>query len=444
MNFRALLFAPPILIGVGIFVWMNQSGNEREKVSPPETAQAVRILDVTRQDYRPSISGYGRLQAVQSWSAISQVEGRAEFLDPSVAIGEVVESDRKLIGIDPRNYEIALDRAKASRDSAQASLDELSTTEANNLATLKLEKEIETILKADLERQIKLKERGTVAQSGVDTARRALIAQQRVVLGIENTLRLLPTQKATLEATLATRQVEIEEAERLLDNTIINAPFTGLVTEKAISQGQYARTGNSLLTIEDISASEVVAEFQPRLLGSLIRLVADQELRDLLSLQDNNKILDQILSLKLTASVTLPDMEQTAQWPVTISRFNGTADSSTGAVGVVVHLKDPYRPNVEQRRPPLSNGTFVRVELSASEVVEAIRIPQTALHRAEDGSSFVYVMDPDSRLQRKVVQVGPVLDDQIVVRSGLVDGDKLVLSEPVPAVAGALLAPVTQ
>jgi multidrug resistance efflux pump len=210
------------------------------------------------------------------------VEGRVKKLDQRIAVGNEIPEGTEILKIDPRNYEIALARANAAQDSAKASLEELATTETNNRATLKLEKDIEVLVQADLDRQIKLVKRGTVSQSTLDTARRTLIAQQKVVLAIENTLRLLPIQRSTLMATMATRKVEIEEAKRALDNTIIRAPFTGIVKEKNVSETQFVSVGTSLLTIEDISASEVVAEFHPRLVGGLFRTIAAPDFDELI------------------------------------------------------------------------------------------------------------------------------------------------------------------
>ncbi|PLW79045.1 efflux RND transporter periplasmic adaptor subunit [Cohaesibacter celericrescens] len=442
MNARQLLFIPPLAIGIGVFLWMNNANKDQTATSIPEQAQAVRVVEIAKRSFIPEISGFGRLEAVQSWSAIAQVEGRASYLDPATAVGKLVPEDSKLIGIDSRNYEIALDRAKANRDSAQAALDELDTTQSNNRATLKLEQEVKSLLQSDLDRQIELKSRGSASQTTVDTARRSLLAQQKVILGIENTLRLVPAQKASLEASIAARDVEIEEAQRSLDNTVITAPFTGLVTEKDIAKDQYMRVGDKMLTLEDISASEVVAEFQPYVLGQLFRSIARLDLQELLVMGEEIDVFDRISELDLKASIRLPDDEGLVIWPAKLVRFNGTADGTTGALGMAVRIETPYKPDPINRRPPLSNGTFVKVTLSARNPLEAIRIPRSAVHTSSDGKTFVYVMDSDSRLATKEIVVGPALDSMIVIREGLNVGDSVVISEPIPAVIGSLLDPV--
>ncbi|GAA6210900.1 hypothetical protein NBRC116602_06400 [Hyphomicrobiales bacterium 4NK60-0047b] len=80
------------------------------------------------------------------------MEGRVKKLDQRIAVGNEIPEGTEILKIDPRNYEIALARANAAQDSAKASLEELATTETNNRATLKLEKDIEVLVQADLDR----------------------------------------------------------------------------------------------------------------------------------------------------------------------------------------------------------------------------------------------------------------------------------------------------
>lgn len=125
-------------------------------------------------------------------------------------------------------------------------------------------------------------------------------------------------------------------------------------------------------------------------------------------------------------------------------RFNGSIDSSTGSIGLVFQIDNPYRPDPTIKRPPISNGSFVKVILSSSKPIEAIRIPRSAVHLAEDGTSYVYLMNAKNKLARRSVKLGPAQNEMIVVNDGLSQGEKLVLSDPLPTVIGAPLEPVKQ
>ena len=441
MNWRQLLILPPLLAGVALFVWMGGGEGDGQRDAPGEVALAVRIAEVTAAPFRPSVIAYGRAAAASSWTAISQVQGRAVNVSPDLSAGRIVNEGDLLVAIDPRDYESALAKAETARDSARASLRELDATEANTRETLKLERRIEEFLQTDFDRQSDLLDRGSVAQSAVDQATRTLLAQQKVVLDLQNRLNLVPVQREIHETTLATRNAEIEEARRNLDRTRILAPFTGRVSGKSVTLGQFVRAGDNLLAIESIDAAEVLAEFRPQTLGNFFRTIVGDDPAALMIAEETREILEVIAGLDLVATVH-PTSGESYFWPAEFTRFSGRADERTGAVGIAVQVDAPGLPDPATRRPPLINGTFVEVRLSAPEVTNAIRIERSALRTDPDGVDFVFLVDQDSRLSRRDVVVGPVVNDQVVVLSGLERGDRIVLSDPRPAVYGMLLAPV--
>lgn len=443
MNFRPLLFLPPLAAGIAVFMWLNASGSEKETETPPETVTVVRTLALRSSMATPSASGYGRVEAEDSWSAISQVQGRAVFVAPDLDEGAIIEAGTEIIRIDPRDYEIGLARAVASRDSALAALEELKASEENTKSTIALEKRIEELRQSDLQRQQTLLERGNAAQAKVDEAVRTLLAQEKVVLSLENSLRLLPAQRASLQATIDTRIVEIEEAERALSNTSIFAPLTGRVTTTSVSEGQFVRVGDALTAIESTNASEVVAEFQTRVLGNLFTTLETSITRkDMIGLgaSDASVLLKRF---NLKAQVRMKSGDRSFFWPAVFLRFDGSADPTTGTVGLVVRVDNPSVPDPERAAPPLSNGSFVAVRLSLPEPMAALRVPRSAMHIDETGT-FVYTVDAQSRLAHQPVETGSIQDDMVVVLSGLSEGDQIILSDPRPAVIGMLLNPIAE
>lgn len=441
MNLRPLLFIPPIALGIAGYMWLVAPGANETAPAAPETVTPVRTLVLEETAITPFASGFGRVEAEETWSAISQVEGRAVFVEDNLDVGRVLKKDTEIIRVDPRDYEIALARATANRDGVSASLEELTATEANTRSTIELETRIQDVLSNDLERQKTLLERGSVAQATVDTALRALLAQEKVVLSLENSLRLLPAQRASLEATMATRTVEIEEAERALSNTKVSIPLTGRVTERGVTMGQYVRVGDTLARIESTAASEIVAEFQTRVLGNFFGSLGDTIDRDAFLNMESDDAFEVLRQFDLKAEVVLSTGPGEVVWPAEIVRFDGSADATTGTVGLVVRVDDPMRPSVTREGPPLINGSFVEVRLIAPRAISALRVPRDAV-REDENSTFVYVMDEDARLAHRPVETGVVQDDKYVITEGLQEGDTLVLSDPRPAIVGMKLAPL--
>ncbi len=440
MNLRALLFLPPIALGIAGYFWLTTPDPDASSLPVAEVVTPVRTLALQETALTPFAAGYGRVAAEDTWSAISQIEGRALFVADDLDVGRVLGADTEIVRIDPRDYEIALAMATAARDSALASLQELEASEANTRATIALETTIEDVLRGELERQQTLSERGSVAQATVDAAVRALLAQEKVVLNLENSLRLLPAQRTSLEATIATRTVEIEDAERSLADTVVTLPMTGRVTERGVSPSQYVRVGDTLATIESTAASEVVAEFQTRVLGNFFGALESSIDRDAIVGMEAGDAFDVLRQLNLQAEVRVTSGADVLTWPAELVRFDGSADSTTGTVGLVVRVAEPTRPNSARQGPPLINGTFVEVRLIAPEPMTALRVPRNAI-RQDAGETFVYVADDSDQLARRYVTTGVVQDDQLVVLDGLSVGDVIVLSDPRPAIIGMKLTP---
>jgi multidrug efflux pump subunit AcrA (membrane-fusion protein) len=113
-----------------------------------------------------------------------------------------------------------------------------------------------------------------------------------------------------------------------------------------------------------------------------------------------------------------------------------TIDPETRSVGVIVEVDGPYRQAVPGIRPPLVKGAYVAVDIIGPRRPDSVAIPRAALH-----GDVVYVVDGENRLKRQVVEVELVQPEFVTVKKGLAAGDRLVVSDVVPAIEGMLLKP---
>ncbi len=107
----------------------------------------------------------------------------------------------------------------------------------------------------------------------------------------------------------------------------------------------------------------------------------------------------------------------------------------------VVIVDNPYERPAPGTTPrfPLSKGTFCTVVIYGFPQVDRLVVPRQAIH---DG--VVYVVTADSRLEKREVVVDYHLDKFSILKSGLVPGETLVVSDIVPAIPGMLLEVVSQ
>ena len=96
---------------------------------------------------------------------------------------------------------------------------------------LRIERKDLRLAEEDLQRFRRLAEQGNVSSSRVDEAERAVVAAEKAVQNLENTLALIPAQRRVLE----TRKARAEED---LQHTEITAPFDLRVANRSVEAFQ--------------------------------------------------------------------------------------------------------------------------------------------------------------------------------------------------------------
>ncbi|WP_168797814.1 efflux RND transporter periplasmic adaptor subunit [Aliishimia ponticola] len=442
MNLKPLLIVPPLVLGIGGFILMNRA-DPPELASREDSALAVRVMTVTAGPLDVTATGYGRVEAVRNWTSVAQVSGRITDSIDDLSEGTLVEAGTEIMTIDATDYELAIQKSQANIAAAEADLAELRGKEDNSRRLLELEQSILTVAKAEYERVQGLVERGSSSASSLDAAQKTLLAQENALTTVSNSLALYPAQLASAQATLEVRQAELAEAQRGLENTRIVAPFRGRISNAPVEVGQYVSVGETLVAVNGVDTAEIVASFQPSDFGSVAQVAVGQTLRDMTTV-DSTGIVGYLSDAGVTATVNLELADFDAVWDAELVRFRGTIDTETGTVGLAVRVSDPLSANNKERRPPLNIGSFVSVSLHVQAPGDTIAIPRSALHYGDDGQVFVFTADAEDKLAIVPIKTGPVTGANVLVREGLSDGDRLVLSDPRPPVPGMPLTLVTE
>jgi multidrug efflux pump subunit AcrA (membrane-fusion protein) len=110
-------------------------------------------------------------------------------------------------------------------------------------------------------------------------------------------------------------------------------------------------------------------------------------------------------------------------------------DPTTRTISVTVSVDEPYRNVVPGVRPALVHGMYCEVELKGMPR-KALPVPRSAVH-----GDLLYVVDGDGRLELRPVEVAWVQGNLAILEAGAEPGEKIVLSDVVPAIAGTQLLP---
>ncbi len=430
---RRLLFIPPILIGIAVLYYMASGRQAPERKPPEERARAVRVIAAEPLRLVPRVTGFGSVYPGTVWSAIAQVAGEADYVHPDLKKGAILAAGTEIVRISPADFVLAISQAQANIRSAEAKLAELKVTEANTADLLTIERRGLELRESELARKRDLLERGTLAQSAVELEQRETLAQRKKVQDLENTLRLLPTQRAVQQEQIAVYQAQLESAELDLARTRISLPFDARIAEVNVETKQFVQIGGTLAVADSIDVAEVEAQVPISQFRAMVQASAPGGLPDVITAQSLSQI---ISTIGFEATVRLRAGNDFIQWPARFARISATIDPKTRTIGAIVAVDGAYATASPGVRPPLTKGMFVEIEVRTRARDDRIVVPRSALHEGR-----LYVVNADSRLDIRPVTTGLIQGDLAAIDEGIDPGEQIVVSDLVPAVAGMLLAP---
>jgi membrane fusion protein, multidrug efflux system len=183
----------------------------------------------------------------------------------NVEDNQLVQAGDVLIEIDPRDYQVTLDAAKATHASALGRLAQATAqVGAADAQAVAAEADVQAAAataenaEQDLTRNTNLAPRGAVSQQTLDAsvamaqsrASQTLAAKARAAAAAAQA-RLARSQQVTAQADVKEAEVEIQRAELNLSYTKIIAPITGRITHRTVEQGDYLQAGQALFAMID-------------------------------------------------------------------------------------------------------------------------------------------------------------------------------------------------
>jgi RND family efflux transporter MFP subunit len=234
----------------------------------------------------------------------------------------------------------------------------------------------------ELERSEKLHSQNLASQSQLDDARRRF----RVA-----------------DANHTEARISLAQARRDLARTEIKAPYRGLVRSEQVDLGQFVGRGNAVATIYATDYVEV-------------RLPIPSAQLAYLSVRNTGE-----LNAEQTAPVMISGHYGNVRflWEGELVRTEGEIDSRSRMLYGVARIRNP-----DGDLPPLAVGLFVEAEIQGPLVKGVIRLPRSAMRDTEQ----VLVVDEDNRLRFRQVKVLRIEHDEVVIRAGLEDGERVCVS----------------
>lgn len=433
---KRLLILPPIIIGVAILAYQVKTRQAPEHTPVQEVATKVRVITVPQLTVIPRALGFGNVRPGTVWQAVSEVSGKIVEIHPNLKAGAILAKNTIVLKIDPTDYKLAIQATEADLRALAAQISEVTARVANTRASLAIEQRALKLSQNDLKRKQALFKRKIVSQATVDQEERNVLARRQSVQSLQNSLNLLPAQAARLTAQQASLEIKRQDGELNLTRTTIALPFDARIAEVNIEQAQFAGIGKTLLVADSIDVSEVSAQLP---VDKLTQLLDRARLKNFTATSASQNI-EEILGLE--PIVRLRSGNLVAVWPGRVTRIADRLDPRTRTLGVIVAVDNPYQLSEKSQRPPLTKNMYVEVELRGLPQKNRLVIPRSAVHNGR-----VYVLDKDNRLAIKKVSVAYAQGNISVLTPGangaLAAGEKIIVTDLIPAISGMLLSPVS-
>src|ERR1700719_2279525 len=213
---------------------------------------------------------------VQAHSVLISPRVSSYISEVPVDDNQSVQADEILARIDPRDYQTALDQARANVAAAQASIDTLNQQIVQQKLVVEQDRQQVASDQAALVFSQQDYQRYTeLAKTGYGTVQRAqqAVADIRekqavlqhdaaVVAAAEKQIGVFEAQLAQANATLAQQQAVEHQAELHLSYKTITAPVDGTVGVRTLRVGQYVQAGTQLMAVVPLQAVYITANYK--------------------------------------------------------------------------------------------------------------------------------------------------------------------------------------
>lgn len=424
MNLRVLWLLPALSLGAGIAVWLVMSGPEPARMAQGEPALPVEVVTAQAQSLSPVASGFGTARPARSWQAVASVRGTITQTHPDLASGRFIPEGAEVLRIDQSEYTLALAEAQADLAALETEAAQITAERANLDGVLGLERERLALAEQDLARTQQLVAQGSAPQARLDEQLRSTLTFRRTVQELENALALMPVQRDRLKAQMDRTRVRIARAERDLSLTTLMAPYDMRVTSRQVEAFQFVNAGQPLFTGEGIAQAEIVAQIPVdafRRIATAVLGASTLAPLDRMHAADMSGVAAEV---RLVGTDVI--------WPARVAQVETGLDPRTRTVQVVLAVDAPY--DFGAGGVPLVSNMYLAVDLTGPPLPPQVVLPDQAVH---DGR--VLIMDASDRLELRAVDMGFRQGGQTILHDGVAPGERVVLTDVVPAIAGTLL-----
>ncbi|MFW6455951.1 MAG: efflux RND transporter periplasmic adaptor subunit [Desulfohalobiaceae bacterium] len=314
------ILLPVLFLALGAAVaWQYISSKPTVSRQRPQAQEVpgVEVVSAHKEDVQTSVSAMGTVVPARQISLRSEVGGTVLETAEDFTPGGVLEQGSTVLRIDPRDYEIEVQKQESALAQARA---EMRQEEG----------------------------RQDVARQELDMLQQGSKPQLQET---DLALRLPQLEKARAEVSSASSS--LDKAKLDLFRTQVKAPFRALVLEQEAYQGSTVGTQDKLATLVDTREYHV-------------RVKVPLESLKLLDLQSGQK-----------RQVQISSQSGAGEWTGSILRLTGEVDEETRMATLLVRVQDPL--GLDSQQEQLLLDEYVRARIQGQVLEDVFALPRKAL-----------------------------------------------------------------
>jgi multidrug efflux pump subunit AcrA (membrane-fusion protein) len=380
------------------------SGKKNTNTAVAVSKTSVEVQTATTTEKNSGDTYKATLEAYQQGIISSKLS--AKIVSVSVENGQYVNAGDTIATLDDQDIQNNIKTAQAQLEVNQQQLN--AAQQQLNSAQVAMEKLKINVDDAqrNYDRQKTLFESQAISQTEFEAAEKTLNSYKADYDTGNASIQTAQASIATAQANIDAQKVNLAKNQSDLDNTVIKAPISGVISDKSMNIGQMATQGGVLAKINDISS--VYATIQ-----------VPQE---------------KISGVKIGQSAAITVDGSDRNYEGTVQTMDSAADATTRVFNCKVKIDNSDK--------SLLPGIFGKVQLISEEKTQVITVPINALV-GNEGDYSVFINDNGTAKKTKVI-IGETDGNNVEIISGLQDGEQIICTNTSTLQDGNEIDPVSK
>lgn len=381
-----------------------------------EARRRIQTATVEQVNLPVTVSANGTVQPERSVNVSPKTSGKLKQL--LVKEGDRVQEGQILAYMDDSNLQGQYTQAQGQLAQARANLQRVQAgNRAQDIAQAQAQVESDRAALWQAERNFQQNQQlyrsGAINQRDFNTS---LAARDQAAAQLTRSQQALALQRAgsrpedveQARAQVKTAEGQLQTIQAQLEDTIIRAPFSGIITKKFADPGAFVTPTTSGSSVTSATSSSILA------------------------LASNNQIVANVAESNIAQiKLGVPAMIKADAYPG--QSFNGRVIQIAAQSTTVQNVTSfEVKSSVADPKNLLKAGMSVNVDFNVGTLKNVLVIPTVAITRQE-GASGVLVMTREKESRRpefRPITTGATVNDKTVVLSGLQAGERVLISFP--------------